>query len=169
MRRRHAKKRETSLDFKFGIHLNENDFENIKVSKNISKTICCLMYDGKKSVAEKIFYTALEEAAKELEKSPLEVYGKAIENIRPSKHVVNRRSGNNTYQVPREITPENGNTMAVKMIVTALRKNRKNKDSATALKTILVDSYNNKGPAVEKKEEMYKIVQSNLAFSHFRW
>lgn len=127
-----------------------------------------LMLDGKKSKAEHIVYTALDEAAKKLEVEPLEVFEQAISNIMPTVEVRPRRVGGQTYQVPMDVRPTRRRTLALRWLVGNTRK-RSGKSMAEKLAAELVDAYNNTGSTVKKKEDTHKMADANRAFSHYRF
>ncbi len=139
----------------------------------VHKLINRVMKDGKKSVAEYIVYTALEEAAKELGLTPVEVLEKAVENVKPEWEVRTRRVGGATYQVPVEVPERRQISLALRWIVQAARERtigdgKKNK-MEYKLKQELIDAINGKGGAIKKKEETHRMAEANKVFSHFRW
>ena len=125
------------------------------------------MYDGKRSTAEKILYTALGKI-KSKNKDPIEVFNSAVNNVRPNLEVRSRRVGGATYQVPVEVKSNRSQALALRWILTASKK-RKNKTMAEKVFFELVDASQNKGLAVKKKEDTHKMAESNKAFAHFRW
>tara|TARA_Y100000590_G_C15102247_1_gene781694 strand:+ start:35 stop:505 length:471 start_codon:yes stop_codon:yes gene_type:complete len=137
-------------------------------SKIISKFINSLMYDGKRSTAEKILYTALEKIKKSKNEDPLKVFNSAISNVRPNLEVRSRRVGGATYQVPVEVKTNRSQALALRWILDASRK-RKNKTMAEKLSFELLDASQRKGSAMKKKEDTHKMAESNKAFAHFRW
>ena len=137
-------------------------------SKIISKFINSLMYDGKRSTAEKILYTALEKIKKSKNEDPLKVFNSAISNVRPNLEVRSRRVGGATYQVPVEVKTNRSQALALRWILDASRK-RKNKTMAEKLSFELIDASQRKGSAIKKKEDTHKMAESNKAFAHFRW
>ena len=134
----------------------------------VAKFINGLMYDGKKSVAEKLFYAAMDIVEGKLKKSPIDVFKKGMENVAPLLEVKSRRVGGATYQVPVDVRPERRNALAVRWIINAAKK-RKEKELVVKLANELMDSLNKTGGAYKKKEETHKMAESNRAFSHFRW
>jgi small subunit ribosomal protein S7 len=131
------------------------------------------MKDGKKSVAEYIVYTALEEAAKELGMSPVEVLEKAVEKVKPEYEVRTRRVGGATYQVPVEVPERRQISLALRWIVEAARERnigdgKKNK-MEYKLKQELIDAINEKGGAIKRRDETHRMAEANKVFSHFRW
>tara|TARA_B100000315_G_C14350940_1_gene483967 strand:+ start:180 stop:650 length:471 start_codon:yes stop_codon:yes gene_type:complete len=127
-----------------------------------------IMYDGKKSVAEKIIYDALEKIKEKTKQDPIKIFNDAINNIRPNLEVRSRRVGGATYQVPVEVKIKRSQTLALRWLLEASRK-RKNKDMSDKLFNELLDASQNKGPAIRKREETHKMAESNKAFAHFRW
>ena len=136
-------------------------------SQVVSKFINSIMYDGKRSTAEKILYTALDKI-KSKNEDPIEVFNSAVNNVRPNLEVRSRRVGGATYQVPVEVRSNRSQALALRWILTASKK-RKNKTMAEKIFFELVDASQNKGSAVKKKEDVHKMAESNKAFAHFRW
>ena len=137
----------------------------------VSKFVNHLMYDGKKSIAYTIFYTALENVKSKLpneDKTPLEIWKKALENITPQVEVKSRRVGGATFQVPTEIRPERKESISMKNLILFSRK-RGGKTMADKLASEIADAYNNQGGAFKKKEDMHKMAEANRAFAHFRF
>ena len=154
-RRRKAIKRQIMPDPKF------ND-------KIVSKFTSCLMYDGKRSTAEKIVYGAFEVIHKKIGTEPIKVFHEALENVQPQLEVRSRRVGGATYQVPMEVRPKRAQTLAMKWIVdSAIKRNEKTMKERVANE--IIDAFNNKGNSVKKREETHKMADANRAFSHFRW
>ena len=133
----------------------------------ISKFINSIMYDGKRSTAEKILYTALDRI-KSKNEDPVKVFNSAISNVRPNLEVRSRRVGGATYQVPVEVKSNRSQALALRWILAASRK-RKNKTMSEKLFFELMDASQNKGSAVKKREDTHKMAESNKAFAHFRW
>ena len=136
-------------------------------SEVISKFINSIMYDGKRSTAEKILYSALEKM-KSKNQDPLKVFNSAIGNVRPNLEVRSRRVGGATYQVPVEIRNERAQALAIRWIVDASRK-RNEKSMVDRLAQELADAHDNKGISVKKKEDTHKMAEANRAFAHYRW
>jgi len=153
-RKRKAPKRKNYSDPKYG-------------SEAVSKFINSIMYDGKRSTAEKILYTALEKI-KTKNQDPLKTFNTAVSNVRPNLEVRSRRVGGATYQVPVEVKSNRSQALALRWILDASRK-RKNKTMADKLFFELMDASQNKGSAVKKREDTHKMAESNKAFAHFRW
>ena len=136
-------------------------------SEVISKFINSIMYDGKRSTAEKILYSALDKM-KEKNQDPLKIFNLAIGNVRPNLEVRSRRVGGATYQVPVEVKSNRSQALALRWLLAASRK-RKNKTMAEKLFYEIMDASQNKGLAVKKREDTHKMAESNKAFAHFRW
>ncbi|ALO36233.1 30S ribosomal protein S7 [Colwellia sp. MT41] len=135
----------------------------------LAKFINILMVDGKKSTAEKIVYGALDIlSTKESEKSQIELFETALENIRPSVEVKSRRVGGSTYQVPVEVRPVRRNALAMRWLVEAARK-RGEKSMAQRLANEMLDASDSKGSAVKKREDVHRMADANKAFAHYRW
>lgn len=137
-------------------------------SEILTKFVNVVMVDGKKSIAEKIVYGALESAASKSGKDPMELFEVSLENIRPSVEVKSRRVGGSTYQVPVEVRPSRRNALAMRWLVEASRK-RGEKSMALRLAGELVDAADNKGSAVKKREDVHRMADANKAFAHYRW
>jgi small subunit ribosomal protein S7 len=137
-------------------------------SEILAKFINVLMLDGKKSVAEKIVYNALEVAAEKSSKEHLDIFEVALDNVRPTVEVKSRRVGGSTYQVPVEVRQVRRNTLAMRWLIEAARK-RGEKSMAYRLAGELVDAAENKGSAVKKREDVHRMAEANKAFAHYRW
>ena len=137
-------------------------------SKVISKFINSIMYDGKRSTAERILYTALDKIKETKKEDPLKVFNTAISNVRPNIEVRSRRVGGATYQVPVEVKSKRAQALAIRWLVESARK-RKDKHMADKIFNELYDAYEKKGAAVKKREDVHKMAESNKAFAHFRW
>ena len=134
----------------------------------ISKFINSIMYDGKRSRAEKILYTALDKLKEKSKEDPVKIFNSAINNVKPNLEVRSRRVGGATYQVPVEVKSSRSQALALRWIMDATRK-RKNKTMAEKLYFELLDASQNKGSAIKKREDTHKMAESNKAFAHFRW
>jgi small subunit ribosomal protein S7 len=135
----------------------------------LAKFINILMVDGKKSTAEKIVYGALDILTeKNSEKTHLELFETALENIRPQVEVKSRRVGGSTYQVPVEVRPVRRNALAMRWLVEAARK-RGEKSMAQRLANEMLDASDSKGSAVKKREDVHRMAEANKAFAHYRW
>ena len=139
--------------------------------QKVSKFVNHLMYDGKKTTSYEIFYNALniveEKMAKE-EKSSLEIWKQALDNITPQVEVKSRRIGGATFQVPTEIRPERKESISMKNMILFARK-RGGKSMAEKLAAEIMDAYNNQGGAFKRKEDMHRMAEANRAFAHFRF
>ena len=127
-----------------------------------------LMIDGKKSVAERIVYSAMDRVETKLKRSPIEVFTEALENIKPSVEVRSRRVGGATYQVPVEVRIERREALAIRWMIAAARSRNEN-TMEERLAGELVDAVNSRGSAVKKREDTHKMADANKAFSHYRW
>jgi len=134
----------------------------------IPKLINSIMYDGKKGVAEKIVYEAIEKIKSKTKEDPINIFNEAINNIRPTVEVRSRRVGGATYQVPVEVKSKRAQALAIRWLVDASRK-RKDKHMSDKIFNELYDAYEKKGSAVKKREDVHKMAESNKAFAHFRW
>jgi small subunit ribosomal protein S7 len=132
----------------------------------VAKFINCLMLDGKKSTAERVFYDALEQIANKLKVDPLHVFEEAIENSRPLVEVRSKRVGGANYQVPVEVKPKRQQTLAIRWILEAVR-GRKGRPTAEKLSQELIDCYNKTGATIQKRENTHRMAEANKAFSHF--
>ena len=153
-RKRKAPERKIYSDPKFG-------------SKVVSKFINSIMYDGRRSTAEKILYTALEKI-KTKNQDPLKIFNSAVSNVRPNLEVRSRRVGGATYQVPVEVKAKRSQALAIRWLIDASRK-RKDKKMSDKIFNEIFDAYQNRGSAIKKKEDTHKMAESNKAFAHFRW
>ena len=156
MSRRHrAEKREVNPDPKFGDLV-------------LSKFMNSIMLDGKKSVAERILYGALDEVEEKAKSDPLEAFHTALENVAPAVEVRSRRVGGATYQVPVEVRTERRQALAIRWVIAAARK-RNETTMIARLSGEILDASNNRGSAVKKREDTHKMADANKAFSHYRW
>ncbi len=137
-------------------------------SKVVTKVINQVMLDGKRSIAQKVVYSAMETAGKKLNAEPIDVFNKALENLKPVLEVKARRVGGSTYQVPIEIRPERRQTLAIRWLVLYARQ-RSERTMANKLAGELVDAYNSAGGAFKKKEDVHRMAEANKAFASFRW
>lgn len=154
-RRRAAEKREVLPDPKFG-------------SVVVTKFVNTAMYDGKKSVSEKILHEAFNFIQKKANKPGLEVFEEALSNVGPSVELKSRRVGGATYQVPVEVRHERSQALAIRWIIANARK-RSEKTMIQKLAGELLDAYNNRGGAIKKKEDTHRMAEANKAFAHYRW
>ncbi|WWO96523.1 MAG: 30S ribosomal protein S7 [Candidatus Dasytiphilus stammeri] len=137
-------------------------------SEVVAKFINIIMKNGKKSIAEKIVYSALDNLVQRCGRTPLEAFENALNNVRPSLEVKSRRVGGSTYQVPVEVRMSRRNTLGMRWIVEAARK-RRDKSMSLRIFNELYDALENKGYAVRKREEVHKMAEANKAFIHYRW
>ncbi|MGE4063329.1 MAG: 30S ribosomal protein S7 [Rhodospirillaceae bacterium] len=154
-RRRAADKREINPDAKFGDLV-------------IAKFINSVMEEGKKGVAERIVYGALDRIGKKVSQDAVKVFHDAIENVKPTVEVRSRRVGGATYQVPVEVRPERRQALAFRWIVSNAR-GRNEKTMIDRLSNELMDAAANRGGAVKKREDTHRMAEANRAFSHYRW
>jgi small subunit ribosomal protein S7 len=156
MSRRHsADKREINPDPKFGDLV-------------VTKFMNAIMYDGKKSVAETIVYSALDQVRAKTKQEPVVVFKQALDNVAPHVEVRSRRVGGATYQVPVDVRPERRQALAIRWLITAAR-NRNETTMVDRLSGELLDAANNRGTAVKKREDTHKMAEANRAFAHYRW
>ena len=134
----------------------------------IPKLVNSLMYDGKKTIAEKIVYDAIDKIKSKSKDEPINVFNEAINNIKPTVEVRSRRVGGATYQVPVEVKSKRAQALAIRWLIDASRK-RKNKHMSDKIFNEIYDAYEKKGSAVKKREDVHKMAESNKAFAHFRW
>jgi len=134
----------------------------------VAKFINHLMKDGKKSTAEKIFYTSMELIQSKTKEDPLQMFKQALTNAKPVLEVKSRRVGGSTYQVPVEIRPRRRVALAIRWIINFARQ-QKGKSMVDALATELIDAANNRGATIKKKEDTHKMAEANKAFAHYKW
>jgi len=134
----------------------------------LAKFINMVMVDGKKSLAERVLYGALDRVADRSGKEPIEMLEKALDNVRPVVEVKSRRVGGATYQVPVEVRPVRRNSLAMRWLIDAARK-RSEKSMGQRLAGELLDAADSRGSAVKKKEDTHRMAEANKAFSHYRW
>jgi small subunit ribosomal protein S7 len=154
-RRREVPKRQILPDPKFGSDL-------------LAKFMNIIMLDGKKAVAERIVYGALDIVAQRSKQDPVQLFSQALENIRPMVEVKSRRVGGATYQVPVEVRPNRQNALAMRWMVDAARK-RGGKSMGARLAEEVLDAVEKRGSAFKKREDVHRMAEANKAFSHFRW
>ena len=149
------------------ILLQDPKFTDVEITRFVNN----LMLDGKKSIAYTIFYDALELVGKKMkdaDKSPIEVWKQALENVTPQVEVKSKRIGGATFQVPMEVRPERKVSISMKNLILFARK-RSGKSMAEKLAGEIVDAYNSMGAAFKRKEEMHRMAEANKAFAHFRF
>lgn len=155
MRRRRATKREV---------LGDPVYNNKIVTKFVNK----MMYDGKKSVAEKIIYASFKKIEEKTNEKGIDIFQKALENVKPLVEVRSRRVGGATYQVPVEVRSERQQSLSIRWILESTRK-RNERTMMDRLANELIDAANEKGSAFKKKEDVHKMAEANKAFAHYRW
>ena len=134
----------------------------------IPKLINNIMYDGKRGVAAKIVYDAIEKIKTKSKDEPINIFNEAINNIKPTVEVRSRRVGGATYQVPMEVRSTRAQALAFKWILSNSKK-RNEKTQRERLANELIDAFENKGNSVKKKDEVHKMAEANRAFAHYRW
>jgi small subunit ribosomal protein S7 len=154
-RRRAAEKREVLPDAKFGDIV-------------LTKFMNTLMSRGKKSVAERVVYGALDEVQTKLKQDPVPAFHEALENVKPAVEVRSRRVGGATYQVPVEVRIDRRQALGIRWIISAARE-RNEKTMTERLSGELLDASNSRGNAVKKREDTHRMAEANRAFSHYRW
>ena len=155
MRRRRAQKRLIDPDPRYGDLL-------------IAKFINVVMECGKKSIAERIVYDALDIVKEKTSKEPLEVFRAALDNVRPLLETKSRRVGGATYQVPVSVSEDRGYSLALRWI-RSYSRDRKGKPMHEKVAQEIIDGYNKTGPSIKKREDMHKMAEANRAFAHYRW
>ena len=155
MRRRRAEKRKVVGDPKYNSDL-------------VTRFVSILMVDGKKTIAENIIYNALDILKEKTQEDGVKALNKAIDNVRPRLEVKSRRVGGATYQVPTDVTPARGTSLAMRWIRDYAR-NKKGKPMDIKIAEELVAAYKSEGPAIKKRDETHKMAEANRAFSHLRW
>ena len=154
-RKKYVRRREISPDPKYQ-------------SEEVQKFINCLMQKGKKSLAQTIFYKAVEIASGKAKENPLALFKKAIENVRPLLEVKPKRVGGATYQVPMEVRMRRGVSLATRWIIDFARK-RKGLPMEEKLAAELLDAFKGEGSSAKKKAETHRMAEANRAFAHYRW
>ena len=155
MRRRRADKRNVIPDPRYNSEL-------------VARLVNSLMERGKKSVAERIVYGALDQIKEQTQEDPMAVFAQAIENVKPRLEVKSRRVGGATYQVPIEVNPERQVGLALRWIID-YSKARKGVEMKKALASEIAEAYKNQGNAIKKRDDTHKMAQANKAFAHYRW
>ena len=137
-------------------------------SDTILKLMNSVMRDGKKTIAEKIVYDALDKLQTKSKEEPIKIFNTAINNIKPTIEVRSRRVGGATYQVPVEVKQKRSQALAIRWLIAASKK-RKDKIMSDKICFELFDAYQGRGSAIRKKEDAHRMAESNKAFAHFRW
>jgi small subunit ribosomal protein S7 len=154
-RRISAQKRGAGNDFKFG-------------DRSVSQFIACLMKEGKRSTAERIMYSAIDLLEKKSGQSGIDMFRKAMNNVKPVLEVKSRRVGGATYQVPTEVRPDRRTALAIRWLIT-YSMGRSEKSMADKLAAEFLAASNNEGASIKKKEDTHKMAEANKAFAHFKW
>ena len=134
----------------------------------VEKFICSMMWEGKKSTAQRVFYGAMDQVAKKTNDDALKTFKKAIENLKPLVEVKTRRVGGANYQVPVEVNPDRRTSLAIRWIISYARA-RAEKGMTDKLTNELLDAANGRGGAVKKREDVHRMAEANKAFAHYRW
>ena len=154
-RRREVPKREILPDAKFGDAI-------------LTRFMNALMYDGKKSVAERVFYSALKKVEDRAKDDALKLFKKAVDNVKPALEVKSRRVGGSNYQVPVEVRPARRTALAIRWLI-SYANSRGEKTMMDKLAGEILDAANNRGNAIKKREDTHKMAEANKAFAHYRW
>ncbi len=134
----------------------------------VEKFVNCLMWDGKKSTSETIFYSAMEKIQERTKDDPLRVFKKAVENTKPLMEVKTRRVGGANYQIPIEVNPDRRVSLSIRWLIGFARR-RGEKSMSDRLAGELLDAFNGRGAAIKRKEEVHRMAEANRAFAHYRW
>jgi len=134
----------------------------------VNKFVNCLMWDGKKSVAQGIFYEAMQKLQQRGGDDALKLFKKAVENCKPLLEVKSRRVGGANYQVPVEVNPDRRTSLAIRWLISYSRQ-RGEKGMVEKLSNELLDAANSRGAAIKKKEDVHRMAEANKAFAHYRW
>jgi len=140
----------------------------VYASDIVEKFICSMMWEGKKSTAQRVFYGAMDQVAKKTNDDALKIFKKAIENVKPTLEVKTRRVGGANYQVPVEVNPFRRQSLAIRWLLQNART-RGGKNLTTKLAEELLDASNGRGGAIKKKEDVHRMAEANKAFAHYRW
>jgi small subunit ribosomal protein S7 len=134
----------------------------------VEKFICSMMYEGKKSTAQRVFYGAMDQVAKKTNDEAIKIFKKAIENVKPLLEVKTRRVGGANYQVPVEVSPFRRQSLAIRWLLQYSRE-RAGRTMIDKLADELIDAANARGGAIKKKEDVHRMAEANKAFAHYRW
>jgi small subunit ribosomal protein S7 len=137
-------------------------------SRLVARFVNRLMYDGKKGIAEKIFYSAVEQLAEKVSEEPIKAFEKAVDNVKPFMEVKSRRVGGATYQVPMDVRPDRQISLSIRWLITYARA-RGEKGMINKLAAEFLDAFNSRGGAVKKREDVHRMADANKAFAHYRW
>ena len=140
----------------------------VYASDIVEKFICSMMYEGKKSTAQRVFYGAMDQVAKKTSDDALKVFKKALENVKPLLEVKTRRVGGANYQVPVEVSPFRRQSLAIRWLLQYSRE-RAGKTMIDKLADEVIDAANSRGGAIKKKEDVHRMAEANKAFAHYRW
>jgi small subunit ribosomal protein S7 len=147
----------------------ETESDPIHGSPLVTKFINCLMTQGKKSIAQAIFYGALEQIREKTKDDPVKTLKKAVDNVKPLLEVKSRRVGGATYQVPVEVNPARRQSLGIRWLLLYASQRGSEKQMLNKLAMELMDASNNRGGAIKKKEDTHKMAEANKAFAHYRW
>ncbi len=142
--------------------------DSVYGSDLVQKFICSMMWDGKRSTAQRIFYGAMDQIAQKTNDDALKIFKKAVENCKPTLEVKTRRVGGANYQVPVEVNPFRRQSLAIRWLILYARS-RGGKTMRDRLAEELLDAANNRGGAIKKKEDVHRMAEANKAFAHYRW
>ena len=140
----------------------------VYASDIVEKFICSMMWEGKKSTAQRVFYGAMDQVAKKTNDDALKIFKKAIENVKPLLEVKTRRVGGANYQVPVEVNADRRTSLGIRWLIIYAR-GRGEKGMIDKLSNELLDAANNRGAAIKKKEDVHRMAEANKAFAHYRW
>ena len=140
----------------------------VYASDIVEKFICSMMWEGKKSTAQRVFYGAMDQVAKKTNDDALKIFKKAIENVKPLLEVKTRRVGGANYQVPVEVNADRRTSLAIRWLISYARA-RGEKGMVDKLSNELLDAATGKGAAIKKKEDVHRMAEANKAFAHYRW
>ena len=142
--------------------------DGVYASPLVTKFVNSLMWDGKKSVAEAIFYRSMKLIQERAQEEPLKVFKKAVENVKPLMEVKTRRVGGANYQIPVEVNPERRTSLGIRWLI-GYARHRGEKGMVERLTGEILDAYNGRGAAIKKKEDTHRMADANRAFAHYRW
>ena len=140
----------------------------IHQSPLVTRFVNCMMYDGKKSTAERLFYSAMNIVQERTQEDAVKVFRKAVDNVKPLVEVKSRRVGGSNYQVPIEVRPQRRNALALRWLI-GFARNRPEKTMQDKLANEILDAANGRGAAFKKKEDTHRMAEANKAFAHYRW
>jgi small subunit ribosomal protein S7 len=146
----------------------KQDVDPVYSNDLVEKFICSMMWDGKKSTAQRVFYGAMDQVAKKTNEDALKTFKKAVENVKPVLEVKTRRVGGANYQVPVEVNPFRRQSLAIRWLLQYSRE-RSGKTMIDKLADELIDAANARGGAIKKKEDVHRMAEANKAFAHYRW